>query len=280
MDWLSSAFYFIVSLGAAIAGAVGGVGSGIIVKPILELVTDMAVYGVNLLSSLAVFFMAAAAVVRQRKNVFDREDGVRFEVAVPIAIGSALGGIFGNLLFAGIRDILAVAQGWGTIALVGILLLHQIFESKFKPMNFKGVPTFLILGLVLGAIAAFLGIGGGPLNLSALNYFTGMPLKTAALYSIFIIMFAQGASLLNWAIPTFWNTGTWPLAGTERGYVTIYIMLAVIIGSIIGAFIGASWYGRLKNHPKGNSVLKIVYCVILIFVMLVSVWNLFMYVTA
>ena len=134
---------------------------------------------------------------------------------------------------------------------------------------------------MLGMIAAFLGIGGGPLNLSALMLFAGMPLKAAALYSVFIILFAQGANLINWAIPSPWHTGTWPLNYLSFSWVSdaqpfpavsIAIIATVVTASIIGAIIGATLYKKLNN-----SSLKKIYCSVLIFVLLVSVWNLIAY---
>jgi hypothetical protein len=257
------------------------------VRPFLELVTDMNLQGVNLLSSLAVFSMSLVALVRQRKQIFGakkngtpgcaspttveirpaigvEEEGIKLKVAFPLAVGSALGGIIGNLIFGSLRNVLASVQGVTMIAVMLILLVHQIFESRIKPLKLEGAPTFLILGLVLGAIAAFLGIGGGPLNLSALALFAAMPIKTAALYSIFIIMFAQAANLINWAINTPWNPGTWPLE-----YVSWYIIAAVLLGSIIGGLTGAGMYKKISNKA-----LKIIYCCVLVFVILVSAWNL------
>lgn len=50
--------------------------------------------------------------------------------------------------------------------------------------------------MLLGIISSFLGIGGGPINLVVLGYCFSMDSKTAAVISLYIILFSQLASLL------------------------------------------------------------------------------------
>jgi len=257
---LDSLLFFITSLAASIAGAVGGVGSGIMVKPILELASHleiihtMTAQEISLLSSLAVFTMAFTAFVQRRKNL----EGFRFDVAISLAIGSTTGGFIGRAIFDMVGYNLAVAQGVVMIIVMGILLLHQIFESKITPLKLQRVPTYIILGTCLGMIAAFLGIGGGPLNLSSLNFFFSMDLKVAALYSLFVIMFAQGANLGSW----WFRDGGWP-------NVEPHLIIAVVVGSVLGAIIGATLYKKMDAKA-----LKKIYSGVLIFVILISIVNL------
>ena len=48
-----------------------------------------------------------------------------------------------------------------------------------------------LVGLGLGMLSSFLGIGGGPINLLVLHYFFSMERKKAALNSLYIILFSQ-----------------------------------------------------------------------------------------
>ena len=260
MDIFQIILSFAVSLGAGIVGAVSGAGSGIIVRPVLDFFTEMPTYYTSLLSSLAVFTMALTAFIKQGKNM----KNVKIAVALPIAIGSTIGGTLGNLIFSTIRAaadvlILGIVQAVVMITVVGILLIHQVVEDRVTSFHWSGIPTFLMLGTVLGMIAAFLGIGGGPLNLSSLSFFASMNIKVAALYSIFIITFAQGANLTRWA---FLTEAGWP-------DVSFYLIIAVVSGSIIGAFIGAGMYKKVDRR-----FLKMSYCGVLIFVILITTVNL------
>ena len=47
------------------------------------------------------------------------------------------------------------------------------------------------LGILLGAFAIFLGIGGGPLNVSLLVIFFGYTMKESSVYSIATVFFSQ-----------------------------------------------------------------------------------------
>ena len=54
----------------------------------------------------------------------------------------------------------------------------------------------VVIGLCLGLMSSFLGIGGGPINLVVLYYFFSMETKPAAQNSLYIILLSQTASLL------------------------------------------------------------------------------------
>jgi hypothetical protein len=55
----------------------------------------------------------------------------------------------------------------------------------------------VVIGLILGMLGAFLGIGGGPFNVAALCYFFSMPTKKATQNSLLIVLFSQLASVLK-----------------------------------------------------------------------------------
>ena len=60
----------------------------------------------------------------------------------------------------------------------------------------------LIIGLLLGLLGAFLGIGGGPFNVAVLCCFFSMPTKRAAQNSLLIVLFSQLASTLRTVFTT------------------------------------------------------------------------------
>ena len=93
----------------------------------------------------------------------------------------------------------------------------------------------MTIGLVLGLLSAFLGIGGGPINLAVLYYFFSMDTKTAALSSLYVILFSQSASFISTvargAIPEF----EWP------------VLLVMVVGGILGGNLGRSISKKLSN---------------------------------
>ncbi len=72
----------------------------------------------------------------------------------------------------------------------------MIFRKKEKihTKRVHNLVASLGVGIVLGVLSAFLGIGGGPFNLTILDYFFSMDTKKAAKASPFIIMFSNTIS--------------------------------------------------------------------------------------
>ena len=94
----------------------------------------------------------------------------------------------------------------------------------------------MLIGLMLGGVSAFLGIGGGPVNLAVLYYFFSMDTKTAALNSLYIILFSQSASLLN------------TLAGGNIPEFRMDVLITMVTGGILGGIAGRRISGRLDNE--------------------------------
>jgi len=250
---IEALIFFIITLLSSIAGSTSGLGGGFVLRPVLELVSDMDVVHISFLSSVTVFCVALTALLRQRKLMKD----FKFNVGVPIAIGSVIGGLIGSWLFDLAGETLASAQSTMMIASIVLLLALLVLESKISPLALNKGPTYVLLGIGLGIFAAFLGIGGGPLNLAALTLFLSMDIKTAALYSIFIILFAQGTNLLRWV---FFSG----LLG-----VPPVILVAMSLAGVTGAVIG-SWLYKKADNKK----IKILYAGIMLFVLAVSIANL------
>ena len=95
---------------------------------------------------------------------------------------------------------------------------------------------FLVIGLLLGIMSSFLGIGGGPINLVGLGFFFGMETKTAAANSLYIILFSQAASLLATLI-----TGSVPA-------FRILALILMVAGGIGGGIVGRSFNKKMDNR--------------------------------
>lgn len=82
------------------------------------------------------------------------------------------------------------------------------------------------IGLLLGILSAFLGIGGGPINLVVLYYFFSMETQRAAQNSLYIIFFSQMTSFLltifTQAIPD----------------VNILVFILMALGGLLGGIVG------------------------------------------
>lgn len=75
-------------------------------------------------------------------------------------------------------------------------ILYTVEKEKIRSLHVTSPAACILIGLMTGLLSAFLGIGGGPINLVVLFYFFSMDAKTAAQNSLYIIMVSQIASLI------------------------------------------------------------------------------------
>lgn len=162
-----------------------------------------------------------------------RQHGIgAYILALHPVFGTTLGCILGKQLFRSITtsapnsDITQIIQSFILlILLIGTLI--YTFRKKYihAQQIHKSLPC-LIIGLNLGCLSSFLGIGGGPINLVVLHYFFSMDTKTAAANSLYIILFSQAASLISTIM-----TGTTP----ELELISLVQMIG---GGILGGICG------------------------------------------
>ena len=202
--------FFLVSLLASAVGAVCGIGGGVIIKPVLDLLHLESVQAVSFLSGCTVLSMSCYSVGRA---MLAGERRVAFSTGTPLALGAAAGGLLGSRLFAAVRDIFASPNTVGSVqaACLAVVtagtLAYTIYKSRIPTRRVENKLACAGIGLALGCMSSFLGIGGGPINLVVLYFFFSMETKTAAANSLYIIFFSQLANvaytLLSGGAPAF-----------------------------------------------------------------------------
>lgn len=259
MSIAKSILFFIISFAASIAGAICGIGGGVIIKPTLDVFGWTSVSTISFLSGCTVLSMSCYSVV---KSIRAKESRVDFAVGTPLAIGAAIGGTAGNQLFAYIKGMFenpntvgAVQAGCLAVITLGTFL-YTLFKSRIHVLHMTSKWLCLVVGLVLGIMSSFLGIGGGPINLVVLFYFFGMDTKTAAANSLYIILFSQIANLtttlIKGNVPDFeWHT-----------------LLFMIGGGIFGGMVG-----RKINKRIDNKTVDKLFLVLMMIIIFISLYN-------
>jgi len=250
--------YFFISLGASIVGAISGIGGGVIIKPVLDGVGSFDVSTISFLSGSTVLSMTTVTLIRSRNSSVS----LNRRVGSLLAAGGVAGGLLGKHLFDIIRSgfgndrVIGATQSMLLIIMTVGVLFFTIFKDRIKPFHRDGHLFTLFIGLMLGGIASFLGIGGGPINLAVLYFFFSMDSKTAALSSIFIIFFSQITSLIFTV-----STGNVPPFNPT-------VLTLMIAGGIGGGIAGSHLSGRLSH--KGVDRL---FCWVLGLIILICVYN-------
>ena len=250
--------YFIIGMFATIFGAMAGLGGGVIIKPVLDLLNDYDVGTIGILSASTVFAMACVSLITSRNNKVK----INIRSSLTLAVGSIIGGITGkftfNFLMQSVHqaDVISILQS----AMIGILMIViYIFVKRKQSIRTYQLTNLLLvvaIGFSLGMLAAFLGIGGGPFNVAILALCFSMGPKEAALNSIFIIFFSQLSSLLL----TAFLVGFASFDLSMLGYM--------VTGGIVGGFTGS----KISSYVNDHQVERI-FTIGIIGIIIISIWN-------
>lgn len=255
---------FLIGLMASVIGAICGIGGGVIIKPVIDILGLTDVSSASFLSACTVLMMTAYSVLRGLKNKQDSKIDVK-NVA-PLAIGAAFGGLVGKMVFEGIKTFLPFSDMIGSYqALVlGIVaagtLLYTKNKKNIKTKRLSSPIISLLFGMALGCMSSFLGIGGGPIDLVVLYYFFSMDTKTAVQNSLFIIFISQlfgiGFTVFTETVPD----------------VSIFEIFVMAAGGIGGGILG-----RKINAKIDSEVVDKLFMAVLFIIILISVYNFFNY---
>lgn len=191
--------FFLVALGASAVGAICGIGGGVIIKPVLDLLHLETVSTISFLSGCTVLSMSCYSV---GKAMLAGERRVSLSTGTPLALGSAVGGLLGSRLFSAVKAMFSDPNAVGSVqaACLAVVTLgtlaYTLRKDRVRTLRLENKAACAAIGLALGCMSSFLGIGGGPINLVVLYYFFSMDTKTAAANSLYIIFFGQMFSLI------------------------------------------------------------------------------------
>lgn len=251
--------YLLIGLGATIIGSLAGFGGGILIKPILDFLGHYDLPTIGVLSASTVFAMAVVSVYTRRRTLKE----MRVDHAVLLAIGSVIGGLMGKGVFNQFsqQSWVGMAQTMSLIMIFSSVLYYVNNKSRFKQFHIDRPSMVFFIGLLLGLMASFLDIGGGPHNVAILSLLFAFDTKKAGFYSIFIIFFSQLASLIS--IGFSGNLSNYDLS--MLGYM--------VVGGISGGVIGS----RLAKFLTLEVVEK-VFNVTIFLLILLNLYNLYQYI--
>jgi uncharacterized membrane protein YfcA len=250
--------FFLIALGSSIIGSVCGIGGGVIIKPLLISTGALPVTECIFLSGCTVLSMSLVSVLRNlKKGIVPKKETCLFT-----ATGAAAGGIAGRLLLHFIVLQIPNPAGLGIIQEflllsinVAVLILYRKKperEAADSPQKIRCV----IIGLVLGLVSSFLGIGGGPLNIIVLLYSFSMSRQETVVNSLYIIFFSQLAA-------TLFNIVT--LSTPPFQPVNLLIMCA---GGVLGAYLGRALSFKISD-AGGQKIFTLV----VLFIMGINIFN-------
>lgn len=249
--------YIIIVLLATIIGSSSGLGGGVIIKPCLDFLAYHDIANISFISSCAVFSMSLYSTYRH----FRMGTEIKYKIVLFISLGSMLGGKLGNAAFNVLLKLIGSVTLQKAQSLIMVMLLLLVMVSvkyKVQIKTKQGPIMSIVVGLCLGFISAFIGIGGGPINVAAYMILYGVDIKEASVLSLATILFAQSSNLMTTQI--------------NGGFIRfdVKILKLVIPSALVGASIGT----KLNKVLKESSIQSI-FMGTLIFLIILNTYNFF-----
>ncbi|MGL5259659.1 MAG: TSUP family transporter [Lachnospiraceae bacterium] len=250
--------FFIICFIASVIGAICGIGGGVMIKPILDSYGIFDVTTISFLSGCTVLAMATYSVIKSKMKKTHKIGNQ----TIFLAVGATIGGIIGKNLFAIVKNMNSDINKVGAIQSLCLFvitigtLIYTLNKKKIHTKKTKSYIVCIVIGLLLGGISSFLGLGGGPINLIVLFYFFSMDTKEAAENSLYIIFFSQIAALLSTVL-----TSTVP-------NFQVSLLITMVIGGILGGIGGRSANGYLKSDT-----IEKIFIVLMIFMIGINFYN-------
>jgi uncharacterized membrane protein YfcA len=257
----------LVIVAGAAAGGLGsmlGLGGGVFLVPFLNVALG---FPLNVASGVGLMTVVATSSVVARGTT--NRGLVNLRLGMVLQIAAAAGGYYGGTYAERIPEhVLQLTFAAVTAAIAAIMLSrlerrNVILDTSIEPGPFGGrfydgeccqevvyctrrVPAALGVSLAAGSISGLLGIGGGILQVPALNAWCGVPLRAAAATSAIMIGITAAASA-----PLYY----------ARGDIVAPLAAAAVLGTFFGSRAGL-WFGE-RARAKW---LKILMAAVLLFV--------------
>ena len=198
------------------------------------------------------------------KSKLSGKKEVDIATVLPVGIGGAIGGIAGKWLFSFIKSLsdnpnkVGVVQAACLLIVTVFTLVYTVFKDRITTKKLRGLPILMLVGLLLGIMSSFLGIGGGPINLVVLFYLFSMTTKEAVITSLYIIFISQIASLATSII-----TNTVP-------EFPVKVLVVMVAGGILGGVVG-----RIVNKKIADKTVDKLFIGLMAVMIAINIYNIF-----
>lgn len=249
---MSPEYLAVIILGGAVAGCLGGllgIGGGVFLVPFLHLVLGLPLNvarGIGLVTVIGTSSVVSAdATARPLVNL---------RLGMLLQVPASAGALAAAIVVTRLPDrALYMLFSLVTFAIAVIMVTrlekrNVILDDTAEPGAFGGryfepesgrvivyrarrLPLAGLVSLVAGYVSGALGIGGGIMQVPAINAWCGVPLRAAASTSAVVIGITAAASA-----PIYY----------ARGDVLLPAAAAAVIGVLIGSRLGLKFGGRAK----------------------------------
>ena len=265
---------FILSLVVGVLSGLFGVGGGFLMTPFLIFLGIPPSYAVANEANNILGTSVSGSTTHYLKGTLD------YKMGFMIVIGGAFGTVLGIITFSYFKDIgkinIVISLAYMYIlAIIGTIMLVQgvgeidrarrkvivkkklhshywihglPFRMRFKKSKlYESIFTPIIIGLIVGYLAAIMGIGGAFILVPAMIYIIGMPTKLVPGTSLFVTIFVS-------AIVTI-------LHAFYYGSIDLMLVMVLILGSILGVQLGQK-LGEKVDSSQFKTILAVLLLIV------------------
>jgi uncharacterized protein len=252
------------SIGAGVAGAILGLGGGILLVPVLTMF-----FGVDLRDAMGTSIVSVVATSCGAAAAYLRSGLSNIRIGLFLSMATVSGAIVGAAAVGVVPErALALILG-GALAYSGFVTLRQLnldipeappYDALTARFGLEGVyydatldrevkyrATHVGRGAVAmvgaGVLSGLLGIGSGAFKVLAMDYFMRLPMKVSTATSNFMIGITASAS----AVIYF-----------GRGDIRPVLACPVAVGVLAGAYLGTRLLSRLRNTTVRRVFLPVI----------------------
>ena len=260
---MTGLIFILVAFLASVIGCICGIGGGVIIKPVLDAFGLYSVSTISFMSGCIVLSMTTYSVIKAK---LAKESVIEKGVSTFLGIGAAVGGLLGKQLFDMVKGLFDNADTVGAVQAAALFfvtlgtMLYTVNKSRITTHQVKNPVACTVIGLCLGLMSAFLGIGGGPINLVVLYFFFSMETKVAAQNSLYIILFSQLASLI------------FTIVGGKVPQFPVVLFICMVVCGILGGVVG-----RKINKKIDSATVSKLFVGLMAVIMLICCYNFIRY---
>ena len=224
---------FALGLVAGTLGALLGLGGGVILVPVLNLL------GFPMQTAIGAGLVCVIATSTAAAGVYVQRQWADVRLGMLLELGTVLGAISGALLVTLLPDNLLKGM-FGVFLLYAAGLLwrrpppvaEEITET-LPDYRVRNYPLGIGVCYAAGGVSGLLGIGGGPIQVPLMYLSMGVPLKVAAATSNFIMGVTAAASACLYY---------------GRGQVVVALTAPLVLGVFVGAQLGSRLAPRVRSR--------------------------------
>lgn len=219
--------------GAGIIGALLGLGGGLLITPLLNLLFGIPIEVAIATSLVAVIGTSSAtASVYVEQKLSDIRLGMVLELATTMGAvsGAVVAGLLSRRMLTILFSLFLAYAGTSMLRRAGS---RELASEDPEEYRVKRVPLGLFLSYLAGGISGLLGVGGGPIKVPLMYLLMGIPLKVATATSNFMIGVTAAASAFVYY---------------QRGHILAYPTAPVVVGVFAGSLVGSHVSRRVPTR--------------------------------